>query len=451
MSSYAEFLATKRRRTHPVGVSVAPGAVNPILHDWQQRIVEWTVHQGRAAIFADCGLGKTFMQLEWARLITDRALILAPLSVARQTVREADRLGADVRYVRHGDDASGPGVWITNYEMLDHFDPATFGAVVLDESSILKNVDGRTRQRLTERLSHVPYRLACTATPAPNDVAELCNHAEFLGVMPRTEMLAAYFVHDEIGWRPKGHAIGPMYEWMATWSVAVRRPSDLGYDDNGYNLPALSISPVAVDVDIEADGQLFPTELGGVGGRSRVRRATLDARCDAAIELCRQPGQWIVWCGLNDEADRIAASLPDAVNVEGSWSPDDKAEALEAFQDGVVRILVAKPSIAGFGMNFQNCHQMAFVGLSDSYEAYYQAIRRCWRFGQQHPVDVHVVVSALERQIVDNVRSKELIAADMAAQLVRYSPIHKEPNRDDRSAALHHRRLGGRHLSALAG
>lgn len=438
MGDYSTFLASKTKAAHAVGPPVNSDDIHPLLHDWQADIVTWAVRQGRAAIFADCGLGKTFMQLEWSRLIADRSLILAPLSVARQTVREAAKLGIDARYVRNGDQATGPGIWVSNYEMADQFDPAEFGAVVLDESSILKNVEGRTRQRLTTTLASVPYRLACTATPAPNDVAELCNHAEFLGVMPRNEMLAAYFVHDEIGWRPKGHAIDPMYRWMATWSVAMRTPSDAGYPDTGYDLPNLTIHTEAIDIDIPSEDQLFATELGGVGGRAKVRRATLSARCERAAELCAKPGQWIVWCGLNDEAANIARHVQGAVNVEGSWTPDAKADALESFQDGGIRVLVTKPSIAGFGMNFQQCHQMVFVGLSDSYEAYYQAIRRCYRFGQTKPVDVYVVVSKLETQIVDNIRRKETESVATSAQLVSYSPIRKANN--DRTP-LHHRRI----------
>jgi hypothetical protein len=421
VTDYAEFLARKRLRFADHGVTVDEGQVHPMLHDWQRRIVAWAARKGRAAIFADCGLGKTFMQVEWARLCGDTSLILAPLSVARQTVREAAKVGVDVRYVRDGGDVSGPGVWITNYELADRFDPAAFDAVVLDESSILKNVDGKTRRRLTDAFADVPRRLACTATPAPNDVAELCNHAEFLGVMPRNEMLAAYFVHDsDTGWRLKGHATGPMFEWMASWAVTLRRPSDLGFADDGYDLPDLSIIAETVAVDTAPEGQLFATELGGVGGRAKVRRETLDARVQRAAKIASGSGQWIVWCGLNDEADGIAALVDGAVNVPGAWAPDDKAAALEAFQDGQIRVLVTKPQIAGFGMNFQNCHQMAFVGLSDSYEAYYQAIRRCWRFGQTQPVDVRIVVSDLESQIVDNVRRKETEAAAVTARLVAH-------------------------------
>lgn len=415
---YTTFLDRKRRRHHAVGPSVHPEDIHPMLHDWQAEIVAWAVRTGRAAIFADCGLGKTFMQIEWARLIADTTLIAAPLSVARQTVREAHKIDREVTYVRSGDDVDGPGIWITNYEMLGEFDPSLFGAVVLDESSILKNHTGSTRNALVAQWKDTPYRLACTATPAPNDVTELTNHAEFLGVMPRNEMLAAYFIHDDEGWRLKGHAIEPMFRWMSSWAVAVRRPSDLGYPDEGYELPPLTIRQEVVRVDLAPEGQLFATELGGIGGRSAVRRQTLDARVKRAAELASQPGQWIVWCGLNDEAHGVAAMVDGAVNVEGSWSPDDKAEAMESFQDGLIRVLVTKPSIAGFGMNFQNAHQMVFVGLSDSYEAYYQAIRRCWRFGQTEPVTAHVVVSELEQQIVENVRTKESESAVMTARLV---------------------------------
>lgn len=449
MSSYQEFLARRRREVAPVGHIVNKADVHSMLHPWQNDIVRWAVERGRCAIFADCGLGKTFMQLEWARLSANCTLILAPLSVARQTVREALKLDMTVQYVRRQDEVTGPGVWITNYEMLDRFDLEQFDAVVLDESSILKNVDGRTRMKLTADLAHIPYRLACTATPAPNDVAELCNHAEFLGVMPRNEMLAAYFVHDEIGWRIKGHATGPMYQWMAGWAVAVRKPSDLDYPDDGYDLPPLSITSEVVDVEIVPDGQLFATDLGGIGGRAKVRKATAPARVQRAAELVNGNGdQWIVWCGLNDEAAAITAAVDGAVNVEGSLDPERKAELLEAFQDGAVRVLVTKPSIAGFGMNFQNAHRMAFVGMSDSYEAYYQAIRRCWRFGQTERVEVVIVVSALEQQIVDNVRRKELEAEQSAAELVTYSPLRE--HREDGTPAVRHRRVPRRMLATTA-
>lgn len=423
-TTYADFLQAKKAVQAPAGIDVDPADLHPELFPHQRHIVEWALKRGRAAVFADTGLGKTFIQIEWARRIADTALILAPLSVARQTVREAARLGIEVTYTRDPADI-GPGLWITNYEMADRFPADVFDAIVLDESSILKNHTGSTRTALIDQWARTPYRLCCTATPAPNDVTELTNHAEFLGMMPRNEMLAAYFIHDNDGWRLKGHAQIPMYKWMATWAIAVRRPSDLGFPDDGYDLPPLTIKREVVRVEISPEGQLFATELGGVGGRAQVRRNTLDARVARSCELASEPGQWIVWCGLNDEAEQVAAGVDGAVNVPGSWTPDQKAEALEAFQDGDIRVLVTKPSIAGFGMNFQNAHRMVFVGLSDSYESYYQAIRRCWRFGQTKPVDVHVVVSELEQQIVENVRDKEHQAGVMTARLVRTMQTHQ--------------------------
>lgn len=421
MSAYVDFLAAKRPARDDLGPDVAAAELHPLLHEWQREATAWAIRKGRCALFWDCGLGKTFAQLEWATHSAERALILAPLSVARQTVREAAKLDRDVRYVRRPEEVDGPGVWITNYEIADRFDWTAFGALVADESSILKNVDGKTRRALTERARTVPLRLACTATPAPNDVAELTNHAEFLGVMSRAEMLAAFFVHDEKTWRLKGHAVEPMYRWVASWAHALRSPADMGYPADDYRLPELSIIEQVVDAELAApDGQLFAADLGGVGGRMAVRRQTVVPRVERAAMLADDQEQWIVWCGLNDEAALAERLIDGAVNVEGNWSPDAKAQALEAFQDGEIRVLVTKPQIAGFGMNFQNCCRMAFVGMSDSYEAYYQAIRRCWRYGQTRPVQAHIVVSALESQIAENVRRKERQAAAGTSALIRY-------------------------------
>ncbi|NJP24419.1 helicase [Microbispora sp. SCL1-1] len=394
--------------------------VHPTLHEWQRRIVAWAARTGRAAIWADTGLGKTFMQLEWARLSADRSLVVAPLAVCQQTVREATKLGITAHYVRSDTDATGPGVWVTNYEMTPHFDPAGFGAVVLDESSILKDFTSKTRDRMISEFAGVPRRLACTATPAPNDVAELANHAEFLGAATRREMLSTYFVHDQSGWRAKGHARGPMFRWMASWAIAIRRPSDLGYSDDGYDLPGLEIVPHLLPVDVVPDGQLFATDLGGVGGRARVRKATLDARCARAAELvAAEPDEpWVLWCGLNDEADRLAELIPGAVNVHGSLTPEEKAEHLLGFADGQIRYLITKPGIAAYGLNWQHCARMAFVGLSDSYEQYYQAIRRCYRYGQTRPVHAHIVLSQLEGQIASNIARKENEAAGIVGGLV---------------------------------
>lgn len=355
--SYEDFLRTKELRHGASGAHVETDLIHPSLHDWQKKIVQATVKRGRSAVFADTGLGKTRMQIEWARLIGKRALILAPLSVARQTVRESQIIGVDLAYVRRPEHVKD-GVSITNYELAHHFDPSDFDAVALDESSILKSFTGSTRNALIQQWRETPYRSSWSATPAPNDVIELCNQAEFLGVMPRNEMLAAYFVHDQEGWRLKGHAIQPMFEWMATWAIALRHPSDIEGDDSGYILPSLNMHQVVVEVTVDAGDQLFATELGGVGGRARVRKNTVAARVERVCDLVSREGQWIAWCGLNDEASQIARNVEGAVNVEGSMTPDEKADAFESFQDGEIRVLVTKPSIAGFGMNFQNCHQM---------------------------------------------------------------------------------------------
>ena len=424
--NYQEFLLTKTRRHAALGVDVPTGAIHPSLHDWQAHIVRRALERGRSAVFADTGLGKTRMQIEWSRLVSNRSLIIAPLSVARQTVREAAKVDADVRYVRHQSEVVPGTISITNYEMAEHFDPSEFGAVALDESSILKNFAGATRNALISQWANTPYRSSWSATPAPNDVTELCNQAEFLGIMPRNEMLAAYFVHDDEGWRLKGHAADPMFAWMATWATAARRPSDVGGDDTPYHLPPLTIVPVTIPVELEQEGQLFATDLGGIGGRSKVRRSTLDKRVAATAELTNRPGQWIAWCGLNDEANDVTRATGGAFNVHGGLTPDEKADAFEAFQDGEIRVLVTKPSIAGMGMNFQNCHRMVFVGMNDSWESYYQAVRRCWRFGQESPVTAFVVVSELEQLIVDNVRRKESEVAAWIDRLIIHMNA-KEP------------------------
>lgn len=419
--TYADFLSRKRRTVDIAGLPVAASDVHPSLHPWQSEIVQWAVRTGRAAIWADTGLGKTFMQIEWARLSGTTSLIVAPLAVCAQTVREADKIGVKAHLVRHPSKVTGPGLYVTTYEMVFGFDPTVFDAVVLDESSILKQSTGKTRTALIEWASTIPRRLSCTATPAPNEPEELTSQAEFLGVMSRVEMLAGYFVHDsDAGWRLKGHARKPMFRWMAEWAVAIRRPSDMGYDDTGYNLPGLVITPHLLAVDAAPEGQLFATDLGGVGGRAAVRRSTMDARVQKAADLVTaEPDEpWVLWCGLNDEADALAKAIPGAVNVHGSMSPDDKADLLLGFADGSIPYLITKPGIASQGLNWQHCARMAFVGLSDSYEQYYQSIRRCYRYGQTRIVHAHIVLSDLEGQIAANVRRKEIEAAQHTAELV---------------------------------
>lgn len=426
--SYADFLARKQRTVTETGID--PTDLPASLFHHQIDVVRWAARQVRAATFLDTGLGKTRIQLAWADVMRQggRALVVCPLSIARQTAREAAAIGMEAHVVRRGDEVGGPGIYITNYEMQHAFDPVDFGAVVLDESSILKNHEGRTRTALIDRWGKVPYRLACTATPAPNDHTELANHAEFLGAMSRVEMLAAYFVHDDDGWRLKGHAADAMYDWMASWAVAARRPSDVtGHtdDDIGYNLPALRIHGHTVEVNSAPEGQLFATTLGGVGGRAKARKATIEDRIGLATDLLDHDRPAIAWCGLNDEADLTSKAVEGAVNLHGTLAPEAKVEIIEAFIGGDIRVLVSKPSIAGFGLNLQHAADQVFVGLGDSYEAYYQAIRRSWRFGQTSPVDVHIVTSDLEADVVANVKAKERNSNDMTDRLVQSLQSHR--------------------------
>lgn len=408
--SYTEFIARRAAKAPQHGVTVEPGTLHHSLKPFQVDVVSWACKIGRPAVWADTGLGKTRMQLEWCRTMSDTSLIVAPLAVGQQTVEEAAKIHSTAQYVRSSGDVTGPGIYVTNYEMVEHFDPTVFGAVALDEASILKQSDGKTRTRLIQHFRDVRYRSTWTATPAPNDPEELTNQAEFLGHMTRTNMLAAYFVHDQDGWRLKGHAVDPMLDWMSSWAIAIRRPSDLGYDDAGYELPGLEIIPELVDVEIEpADGELFAMSIGGVQGRGKVRRESLEARvCRTADLVAAEPDDpWLLWCGLNDEADMLASMIPDAVNVHGSMSPEEKADRLLGFAHGEFRVLVTKPKIAGLGMNYQHSARMAFVGMNDSYEQYYQGIRRQYRYGQERVVRAHIVLSHIEEQIAQNVARKE--------------------------------------------
>lgn len=411
--SYEDFIARRKATAGTTGRTIHAGDLHHSLKPFQVDIVQWAARVGNPAVWADTGLGKTRMQVEWCRVMGDTSLIVTPLAVAQQTVEEAAVIHVDARYVRHADEIDGPGLYITNYEMVDRFGPDVFDAVALDEASILKQSDGKTRTRLIEHFAGVQYRSTWTATPAPNDPEELTNQAEFLGHMTRTNMLAAYFVHDQDGWRLKGHAVEPMLDWMSEWALAIRRPSDLGYADDGYDLPGLEIIPELVEVDIEpSDGELFAVTIGGVSGRSKVRRESLDARVARTVALVEaEPDEpWLLWCGLNDEAYALAKAIPGAVNVHGSMSPDEKADKLLGFAHGEFKALVTKLGIAGMGLNYQHCARMAFVGLNDSYEQYYQGIRRAYRYGQERVVNAHIVLSHIEEQIAQNVARKETTA-----------------------------------------
>lgn len=423
---YQTFLQSKQFTVPSLGID--PKDPHKSLFDFQHDIVKWALRLGRAAIFADCGMGKTRIQLEWARQIPGNVLILAPLAVASQTVTEGRELDLLVKYCRRQADCQ-QGINITNYEMLEHFDSDYFQGIVLDESSIIKSFEGKIRNYVIDSFKETQYRLACTATPAPNDFMELGNHAEFVGAMTRTEMLSMFFIHDggeTAKWRLKGHAQKEFWKWVCSWAVMIRKPSDLGYEDGRFILPSLSVEQLNVDSK-NAGGFLFPLEAQTLQERIGARRDSLSDRVMKCADMVNASNErWIVWCNLNSESDLLERSIPDAVQVKGSDSLEEKTDRLQRFSKGEIRVMVSKPSICGWGLNWQHCHNVAFVGLSDSWESYYQAVRRCWRFGQVEPVKVYIITSKAEGAVVKNIERKERDAERMARSMVEYmSEINK--------------------------
>lgn len=420
MTEYQKFLASKVV-SHPAsGVEISPKKISPKLFDFQRDIVRWSLRKGRTAIFADCGLGKTPMQLEWAKQLNCRTLILAPLAVAPQTVREGIKFGIEVTYAREPIDAQ---ITITNYQMLENFPAESYEAIVLDESSIIKHFEGKLRNLIIERFAATPYKLACTATPAPNDFMELGNHSEFLGNLTRTEMLSTFFVHDggdTAKWRLKGHAEKEFWKWVCSWAVMIRKPSDLGYSDARFALPALRLHERQVETEMCSPGMLFAMPAVTLQERQSARRGSTEERAAevAAIVATRPTEQWLIWCNLNTESEAATKSIPGAVEVRGSDSVEHKEQSMLDFALGKIRVLVSKPSICGFGLNFQSTHNVCFLGLSDSYEQFYQAIRRCWRFGQESPVDCYIVTASTEGEVVKNIKRKEADAQRMAEEMV---------------------------------
>lgn len=424
--AYAEFLARKRIADPATGIR---GTIElPTFFKPHQRdITQWALRRGRAAIFAGTGLGKTLMELVWAHEVARETkrpvLVLAPLAVSQQHAREATKFGLSASVVSA---QSSDAIDITNYQKLDRFDLDGFGGVALDESSILKSVDGKTRTKLIHDCARLPFRLAATATPAPNDFMELGNHAEFLGVMSYTDMLATFFTHDggdTQKWRLKGHAETEFWKWMASWAVMLRKPSDLGYDNAGYDLPPLRYQSHTVQVEYAPSmdtGLLFPIEARTLQERIAARRDSVEERIALAASITPNEKPFVWWCNLNAEADGLVRAIPGAVNLSGADSDEAKERKLVDFSEGRIRVLITKPSIAGFGMNWQHCADTGFVGLNDSFEQVYQAVRRFWRFGQDKPVNVHFIASEMEGATVANIRRKEADAERMAAAMVMH-------------------------------
>lgn len=420
--NYADFVSAKLTASPPTGILIDElPSVGLFPH--QTDLTLWALRRGRCAIFADTGLGKSRIQVEWADTVCKRqgvdALILAPLAVAEQTVTEGEAVGVTVTHCRDGADVQ-PGVNITNYERLHRFDPERFGAVVLDESSCIKHQDSKTFALLLDAFQATPFKLCATATPAPNDWTELGTHAEFLGVRSQVEMLAEFFVHDggeTQKWRLKGHARNEFWRWVASWGALVRSPADLGHDASAYALPPLQLFEHQVDSDVTL-GHLFAVEAQTLSERRMARKESIGDRVKACADVVNADHQpWIIWCDLNAEADALRRAIPGAVEIRGTDDIDLKEQRLRDFIRGDIRVLLTKPSIAAWGVNMQHCARMAFVGVTDSFEAYYQAVRRCWRFGQKRPVHVHIFASEAEGAVVANLKRKEAEAKAMAEAL----------------------------------
>ena len=427
--TYEDFLASKQQLDGDHGF--APTIMPDWLFDYQQHLVEWACRKGRAAIFADCGMGKTPMQLVWAQNVVKETgkpvLIATPLAVSYQTVAEANRFGIEAE--RSSDGSIPAVITVTNYERLHRFDQSKFGGMVCDESSILKNFDGSTKALVTEFMRLLPYRLLCTATAAPNDYHELGTSSEALGYLGYQDMLSRFFkedvIKDYLGWgrkayRFRGHAEEPFWRWVCSWARACRKPSDLGYDDGKLTLPPLREHEVVVQSSKTRPGMLFSLPAGTLQEQRQERRITLEDRCESASEIVeKNDGPSVIWCHLNDEADMLEKSIKDCRQVSGSQSEEEKEELLLAFQGGQLKRLVTKPKIGCFGLNWQHCNNVVTFA-SHSWEQYYQAVRRCWRFGQQSPVDVHVIATEGEIGVLANLRRKSDAAERMFESLVRH-------------------------------
>lgn len=425
MSDYIYFLQKKKIKPIISGFDIDPDDLNSNLFDFQRACVKWALKRGRAALFHDTGLGKTIQQSSWADAVVKHThgdvMIFAPLCVASQTIRESEKWGIKINYARDQTKLL-PGINISNYEMLEKFDLSHFAGVVADESSIIKNRDGKTRNLIIDSVQNVPYRLSCTATPSPNDFMELGNQAEFLGVMKMSEMLATYFINDasDTGtWILKGHGKEKFWEWIATWASCIRTPADIGFDGARFELPPLNLMPVVVES--ASTFGLFADVAQGLLERNQARRDSIHDRVKACADIVNASTEpFMVWCHLNDEAKLLCESIPGAIDVSGSDSMESKEKSVLGFVNGDIRVLVSKPKILGAGLNFQHCHNTAFVGLSDSWEQYYQSIRRFYRFGQTHDVNVYLISAESEGAVVENIRRKDLQHQEMASQMVRH-------------------------------
>jgi hypothetical protein len=445
-SEYDAFIAAKILTAPQCGIEDPP-ALHSRAFPFQRDLTRWALRLGRAALFEDTGLGKTLQVLEWSRIIAEETelpvLILTPLAVAQNFVDEGAKLGIEVHRPVV---LLKPGVNVSNYQRIDKFDGQRVGGIVLDESSILKNFEGKTRNRLIERFADVPFKLAATATPSPNDHSELGNHAEFLGVMQRSVMLAQFFTHDggdTSKWRLKRHGVGAFWKWVSSWAALVRNPRDLGYDAAGYDLPPIEYHEHTATFGADQRAALVEKsdakqlglfiEARTLADQRNARRLSLDERCNLAAMIAdAYPDEpLVIWCDLNDESEKLAKLIPGAVEIRGETSKsdlDEREARILGFAKGDYRVMVTKPSICGFGLNWQHCARMAFVGGSHSFETVYQAERRCHRFGQTRPVHVHCITSEAEGRIVENLKSKRAAALHMAEEMASLSREYVREN-----------------------
>lgn len=426
--NYQEFLQSKLKKALPNGFEVDASELNPMLFDFQKIGVLHALSHGRFALFEDCGLGKTFQFLEWARIIADKTnapvLILSPLAVVEQTIDEGEKFNIPIERLNPAANVFGPHLYITNYDQLKNVDCSPFSGVVLDESSILKGRDGKLSRRIIESFARTPYRLACTATPSPNDHMELGQHSEFLGYMGYLEILAMYFVHDggeTSKWRLRKHAKDAFWKYVSSWSMSLDTPHRIGCHIEGYELPHIEYVEHFVKVP-NTPGLLFPDAAVSASNLHADLRVTMDERIEKVAALVNgNDDQWIVWCLGNKEAEAVSRAIPGSVNVQGSDSAETKAEMLGGFAKNKFRVLVTKAEIAAFGMNYQNCHNMVFCSYDFKFEKFYQAVRRCYRFGQKHAVRVHLMVPESQLNVKQSIETKQQKHFEMIAEMSKYS------------------------------
>lgn len=432
---YQSFLNNKQILHSSTGFDIHQDGLNKNLFDWQKMILQWAIKTGRSAIFADCGLGKTIIQLDWAQKIVQKTgkkvLILTPLAVAQQTELEGEKFGIECK--RSIDGTAKSNITITNYEKLHYFNNSDFIGLVGDESSILKNFDGKRKKQVTEFIRKMPYRLLCTATAAPNDYIELGTSSEALGVMGYMDMLGRFFKNQlnncstkrawaNTGagvpkWRFKKHAEESFWRWVCSWSMAIRKPSDIGFSDDGFSLPKLIEKETVLPVSRPQPGMMFPEPANGLQEQREERRATINERCEMVVQKTNHNDPTVVWCHLNDEGDLLEKIIPGAKQIKGGMTDEKKEQILYDFSTGNLRVLITKPKIGAFGLNWQHCNHMTFFP-SHSYEQYYQGVRRCWRFGQKRDVTVDIITTEGEVKVLKNLKKKAVAADKMFDSLI---------------------------------